>query len=170
VRTIEQTSRNVAVNMLVYGCQQYSALYTPDPTQLSLLEQNGYELVTPTTGSDGLRLFMLQAADAIVLDYESALLDGGIVAAEIKKFKPQIPVVMLSGNLELLADALKCVDALVAKSDGAHFLLGTIRHVLNTKSGQRLEEHKNPKQGEDQMCRQKYPYGIPSIPSAAGRV
>src|ERR1041384_3712235 len=112
-----------------------------DPTQLSLLEQSGYELVTATTGSDGLRLFMLQAVDAIVLDYQLALLDGGIVATEIKKFKPQIPVVMLSDNMELPADALRWVDALVAKSDGAHFLLETIRHVLNTKSGQRLEEN-----------------------------
>jgi len=105
-----------------------------DPTQLGLLEQNGYELVTATTGSDGLRLFMLRAVDAIVLDYQLGLLDGGVVAAEIKKFKPQIPIVLLSDDMELPIDALKCVDALVAKSDGPQFLLATIRHVLSIKS------------------------------------
>jgi CheY-like chemotaxis protein len=110
-----------------------------DPAQLSLLAQNGYELVTATTGSDGLRLFMLQAVDAIVLDYQLGLLDGGIVAAEIKKVKPEIPIVMLAENLELPYNALQSVDALVAKADGPHFLLETVRHVLNVKPGQRRE-------------------------------
>ena len=63
-----------------------------DPSQLSLLQVHGYELVTATNGSDGLRLFMLQAVDAIVLDYQLGLLDGGVVAAEIKKVKPEIPI------------------------------------------------------------------------------
>ena len=110
-----------------------------DPSQLGLLEQSGYELVTATTGSDGLRLFMLQAVDAIVLDYQLGLLDGGVVAAEIKKFKPLIPIVMLTEDVELPVDALQSVDALVAKSGGPHFLLTTVRHLLNVKPGQRRE-------------------------------
>jgi len=89
-----------------------------DPAQLGLLEQSGYELVTATTGSDGLRLFMSQAVDAIVLDYQLGLLDGGVVAGEIKKFKPQIPIVMLSEDVDLPIAAVKSVDALVSKSDG----------------------------------------------------
>jgi len=43
-----------------------------DPTQLSLLQQNGYELLTATNGADGLRLLMSQPVDAIVLDYHRA--------------------------------------------------------------------------------------------------
>jgi len=110
-----------------------------DPSQLGLLEQSGYELVTATTGSDGLRLFMLQAVDAIVLDYQLGLLDGRVVAAEIKKLKPLIPIVMLTEDVELPVDALQSVDALVAKSGGPHFLLTTVRHLLNVKPGQRRE-------------------------------
>jgi DNA-binding response OmpR family regulator len=111
-----------------------------DPAQLSLLEQNGYELLTATNGADGLRLFMSRPVDAIVLDYQLGLLDGGVVAAEIKKVKPQVPIVMLAEDLELPADALKSVDALVAKSDGPHFLLATVHFVLNVKPVQRREE------------------------------
>src|SRR6266849_6846884 len=48
-----------------------------DPAQLSLLEQNGYELLTATNGADGLRLFMSRPVDAIVLDHQLGLLDGG---------------------------------------------------------------------------------------------
>src|ERR1700693_1336327 len=110
-----------------------------DPAQLSLLQEHGYELLTATNGSDGLRLFMSRPVDAIVLDYRLGLLNGGVVAAEIKKIKPQVPIVMLAEDVELPDDALKAVDALVAKSDGPHFLLASVRSVLEGKPEQRLE-------------------------------
>jgi len=104
-----------------------------DPAQLSLLQENGYELVTATNGHDGLRLFMSRPVDAIVLDYHLGLLNSAVVAAEIKQIKPQVPIVMLIDSLELPEGALKSVDALVTKSDGAHFLLATVHFVLSVK-------------------------------------
>ena len=101
-----------------------------DPTQLSWLQQSGYDLLTATNGHDGLRIFMSRPVDAIVVDYQLGLLDGGVVAAEIKKVKPRLPIVMLAGNIELPDDALKYVDVLVAKSDGPRSLLATVRSVL----------------------------------------
>src|SRR2546430_1271251 len=110
-----------------------------DPAQLSLLAQNGYEVLTATNGADGLRLFMARPVDAIVLDYQFGLLDGGVVASEIKEVKPQVPILMLAEDVDLPADALKSVDALVANSDGPHFLLATVHFVLNVKPAQRRE-------------------------------
>jgi CheY-like chemotaxis protein len=104
-----------------------------DPVQLNLLKENGYGVITATNGSDGLRLLMEHAVDAIVLEYYLGLLDGGVVAHEIKQVRPELPVVMLAECLELPDGALKSVDALVAKSDGPHFLLATIHSVLQTK-------------------------------------
>jgi DNA-binding response OmpR family regulator len=105
----------------------------PDPAQLSLLEQNGYELITATNGSDGLRLFLSRPVDAIVFDSKLCLSDGNALAAEMKRVQPQLPIVMLADNVELPDDALKFVNALVAKSDGPDFLLATVRSVLNLK-------------------------------------
>lgn len=102
-----------------------------DPAQLNMLQQSGYDLVTATTGHDGLRLFMSRPVDAIVLDYHLGLLDGGVVAAEIKKVKPEVPIVLLAADLDLPASTLNSVDALVAKSDGPDSLLATIRLVLD---------------------------------------
>jgi DNA-binding response OmpR family regulator len=107
-----------------------------DPTQLSLLEQNGYQLLTATNGAEGLRLFMSRSVDAIVLDYRLGLLDGVGVADEIKRVKPQVPIVMLAEDMELSADALNSVDAFVAKSDGPHFLLATLETILKRKLAQ----------------------------------
>jgi DNA-binding response OmpR family regulator len=97
---------------------------------LALLQENGYELVTATNGSDGLRLGMSRPVDAMVLEYHPGLLDGAVIAAEIKQAEPQIPIVMLADHMELRG-ALKSVDALVTKSDGAHLLWATLHFVLN---------------------------------------
>ena len=78
-----------------------------DPTQLDLLQENGYQLVTATNGTDGLRLLMSCPVDAIVLEYHLGLLNGAAVAAEIKKAKPQLPIVMVADDLELPEGALR---------------------------------------------------------------
>jgi len=106
-----------------------------DPVQLNLLKDNGFGLITATNGSEGLRLLMSHSVDAIVLEFHLGLLDGGVVAHEIKQIRPQLPVVMLTECLELPDGALKSIDALVAKSDGPHFLLATIRSVLQNNAG-----------------------------------
>jgi DNA-binding response OmpR family regulator len=110
-----------------------------DAAQLSLLQENGYELVTATNGHDGLRLFMSQPVDAVVLDYGMGLLNGAVVAAEIKKVNPQVPIVMLVDSVELPEDALESVDALVTTSDGPHFLWATVHFILNVQPAQRRE-------------------------------
>ena len=111
-----------------------------DPNQLSLLQENGYELLTATNGHDGLRLFASQPVDAIVLDYHLGLLDGtSFVANEIKRARPTIPIVMVTDDLELPDGALNSVDALVTKSDGARFLWATVHFVLSVKPAQNRE-------------------------------
>lgn len=106
-----------------------------DPAQLRPLQADGYNLVTATNGSDGLQLFMSQSVDAVVLEYHLGLLDGSVVAAEIKQLRPGVPIVMLVDHLELPDGALKSVDALVVKSDGMHFLWATVHFILNVKVG-----------------------------------
>ena len=104
-----------------------------DPAQLNLLKEKGYGLVTATNGSDGLRLLMSRPVDAVVLEYYLGLLDGAVVANEIRHVRPQIPIVMVADPQELSHEAFKSVDALVAKSDGAHFLWAAIHFLLTTK-------------------------------------
>jgi CheY-like chemotaxis protein len=114
-----------------------------DPAQLSLLQEQGYDLVTATNGHDGLRLFMSQHVDAIVLEYHLGLIDGSIVAAEIKKVRPHLPIVMLADHRALPASDLKSIDALVTKSDGDHILLATIHFMLSVKPA--VQSAKNPR-------------------------
>ena len=116
-----------------------------DPAQLCSLQENGYRLLTATNGHDGLRLFASQPVDAIVLDYHLGLLDGAVVANEIKRVRPTIPIVVVADDLELPYDALKSVDALVTRSDGAHFLWAAVHFVLNVKPVQNREGKRQPR-------------------------
>ena len=84
-----------------------------NPAQLSLLEENGYELVTATNGHDGLRLFLSRTVDAIVIEHHLGVLNGSFMAAEIKQVRPKVPIVMLGEHAELPDGAFKFVDALV---------------------------------------------------------
>lgn len=104
-----------------------------DPGQLLHLEQNGYRLVTATCGHEGLHLLMLQAVDAVVIEYHLGLLDGVVVASEIKQVRPELPIVMVCDNLDLPDDAMKSVDAIVVRSDGQHFLMATLHFVLSVE-------------------------------------
>jgi CheY-like chemotaxis protein len=111
-----------------------------DPGQLDPLKEKGYKLITATNGSDGLRLLMSRPVDAIVLEYHLGLLNGAIVSDEIKVVRPLLPIVMLTDHLELPEGTLKSVDALVAKSDGTHYLAVTIHSVLQrSQDPQHLE-------------------------------
>ena len=111
-----------------------------DPGQLSLLKENGYKLVTATNNHDGLQLCRSHAIDAIVLEYQLGPLDGAVVASEIKQIRPKVPIVMVVDSLELPEGALKSVDAVVAKSDGVHFLWAAVDFVVNVKPSQNLDQ------------------------------
>jgi DNA-binding response OmpR family regulator len=105
-----------------------------DPDKLSLLSEKGYGMVTATNGSQGLRLLMSRPVDAVVLEYYLGLLDGAVVADEIRHVRPQIPIVMVADPQQLPKGALKSVDTLVDKSDGPHFLWAAVHFLLTTKA------------------------------------
>jgi hypothetical protein len=100
-----------------------------DPAQLSWLAQSGYERLT-ATGHDGLRLFMSRPVDAIVPDYHL-----GHPRLRGRGGSDQ-PWFMYAEDAELPDEAFKTVDALVAKSEGPHSLLATVRSLLNGRLAQ----------------------------------
>jgi DNA-binding response OmpR family regulator len=107
-----------------------------DPAQLRVLHENGYQLLTAINGHQGLRLFRSQPVDAIVLEYNLGLLDGSVIASEIKQMRPKIPIVMLAEHAELPEGALQSVDVLVSTSDPSHFLWAAVHFLLTVKPAQ----------------------------------
>jgi hypothetical protein len=130
-----------------------------DPSQLNLLKEKGYGLITVTNGSDGLRHLTSQSAKAVVLEYYLGLCNSAVVEDEIRQVRRHLPIIMVADDLEMPEVALKSVDALVTKSDGDHFLWETLHFVLNTKPGQRRDRKpsvrttKAPRFGEASLGR-----------------
>jgi len=125
-----------------------------DPAELRLLQDNGYELVTASNGSEGLRLFMERPVDAIVLEHHLGLLDGTAVADLIKQVRPEVPIVMLTEDLEFPDGTLKSVDAIVTKTDGPHFLWATVHFVLNAQPARLRQRGTGPENGAPTAFRQ----------------
>lgn len=69
------------------------------------LEENHYHVTLAYEGSMGLRLALEQDFDLILLDVILPQMNGFEVCTEIKKFKPEIPVLMLSA-LSTIKDKL----------------------------------------------------------------
>jgi CheY-like chemotaxis protein len=110
-----------------------------DPPQLRLLRDQGYELTTATSGSEALEVCISRPVDAVVLEHDLSFVDGASVADTIKQVRPDMPIILIAEHTELPASALKSIDALVAKSDGPHFLWATVHFILNVKPRQRRQ-------------------------------
>ena len=65
-----------------------------------VLSSAGYKVLTASDGGAALELFRCNQVDLVVTDYCLPGLTGAQVAAEMKRLKPEIPVVLFSGLVE----------------------------------------------------------------------
>jgi CheY-like chemotaxis protein len=75
-----------------------------DVTALALrrlvLSSAGYEVLTAADGVAALELFRCIQVDLVITDYSLPGLTGTQVAAQMKRLKPAIPIVLFSGWVE----------------------------------------------------------------------
>lgn len=99
-----------------------------------LLESEGYQVFDATTGEEGLRLFQTQKVDAVVVDYWMSGMNGLVVAREIKKLQPAMPIIVLSGFSELPGEAVGIADRWILKGRSAQDLLNALAELTQGKS------------------------------------
>jgi DNA-binding response OmpR family regulator len=81
-----------------------------------LFESEGFNVITAQTGLKALELFQANAVDAVVLDYWMAGMNGMAVATELKRLRPTIPIIVLSGWTSLPGETIGLVDAWFQKA------------------------------------------------------
>ena len=62
-----------------------------------MLETAGYEVLSATTGSQGLSILMKQPIHGVLLEYDLPDATGSAVRAEMKRIKPEVPVLLFTG-------------------------------------------------------------------------
>jgi two-component system nitrogen regulation response regulator NtrX len=74
-----------------------------------IFEDDGYSVLTSTSGEDALKLIKEQSPDLVLLDVWLPGIDGIQTLREVKELKPDLPVIMISGhgNIEIAVKATK---------------------------------------------------------------
>jgi CheY-like chemotaxis protein len=91
----------------------------------ALLERSGYAVLTAASAQQGLRLATMCKCDAVLVDYEMPGMNGDEVALAIKRLRPELQIILLSGS-DVPSRALASVDAFVPKLEASRQLLPVI--------------------------------------------
>lgn len=118
------------------GCARKLILSVDDErailhTREILLTCAGYEVLSAIQGIEALEMVANHPVDLVLLDYIMPGLDGGVVAREIKKVRPHVPVILISAS-DISNETMECVDALMEKGRGPAALLKKISEFLQS--------------------------------------
>jgi hypothetical protein len=73
----------------------------------AFLESFGYGVLTAPSGGEGLELASICSVDVVIVDYFMPEMSGHEVAIEMRRLRPQAPIIMLSGAGDVPELALK---------------------------------------------------------------
>jgi len=116
-------------------CPLATLLYVDDdsrrlqvlPARLELL---GYEVLTADNGASGLEIFKKSRVDLAIVDYYMPGMGGDIVTLEMKRIRPDVPVIIFSGTFTMRELVIAFADAFISTADGTDALIHRIAEVL----------------------------------------
>jgi CheY-like chemotaxis protein len=95
-----------------------------------MLESHGFKVLTASSGQQGLTIFDDNTVDLVVLDYYMPGMNGGDVAAEIRRRRPAVPIIFLSAYFSLPPAALELANAFITKGDPPDVLIEKIEQLV----------------------------------------
>ena len=99
-----------------------------------VLEREGFTVLTAKDGVSGLAILDTEQIDAVILDFAMPGINGGEVAAILRKRRPDMPILMLSAYVALPDDVMRVVSATATKGDGAFTLVEKLKEMLQTNA------------------------------------
>jgi PAS domain S-box-containing protein len=104
-----------------------------------ILEHAGYTVLSATGVDEALQLFRSNPVDIVVTDHLLGRQVGAEMAREMKRSKPSVPVILLSGTSSI-PEPIGHVNAFLNKNEGPEQLLELVKRLL----GNRPPESHNP--------------------------
>ena len=103
----------------------------------TLLESYGYDVTVAANGRQALKLFLSRKVDAVLTDFEMPGMTGGELAARLKRLRPELPVLLVSGSKSMQQKPPQAVDAAVGKGVATSKLVDQIERLLANRHGRR---------------------------------
>jgi two-component system, OmpR family, response regulator RegX3 len=95
------------------------------------LHKLGWETVSSGNGHEGIFRFAQGGIDLVVLDLDNDGAESALIAGELKRLQPSVPIIMLIAKKDGLApDATAQADAVVLKSEEELVLPSRVRRLL----------------------------------------
>jgi CheY-like chemotaxis protein len=96
----------------------------------TVLEADGYQVITAGSGAAALKLLHTGNIDAVVIDNVMPGMSGIVLAQEIKRISPGLPVILFS-SLERPDEIVPFIDSYLSKGQGPLALRKMIRVLLH---------------------------------------
>lgn len=141
--TIQEIIKWFLMSLAATPLQTFTQMRTPvlvkplilvledEPNQLTVrkavLERDGYNVIGVSTGKEALKSLREAPVFAVIADHMLQGTTGRGLAQEMKKIKPDVPVILFSGTAP---QNLKGVDVYINKGEPTAFFLGIVRDVL----------------------------------------
>ena len=94
-----------------------------------VLESAGYSVLAASDSATAMELFSSSAVDLVVSDHFLQNTTGTELAAAMKKLKPEVPIVIISGLVEE-PEGMEHVDLFISKVDSPPQVLRKISELL----------------------------------------
>ena len=91
-----------------------------DPVSLnlrcSLLREHGWRVLSSGNGHEGILRFGQELVNAVVVDLKDDGSEAALIIGELKRLRPEVPVILMQEERPLAAGATQQASAVVAKS------------------------------------------------------
>jgi DNA-binding response OmpR family regulator len=100
----------------------------------AILDRHGYEVLLACDGWQALRMLYARAheVDAVILDYQMPGLNGAQLAAEVKRRSPLMPVILISGDMDIVESPPPHTDATLEKGVPVSIILEKVEALIGT--------------------------------------
>jgi len=104
----------------------------------AILQGAGYDVLNACDGEQALHIFASYSAgiDLVLLDYAMPGIDGGMVAREMRRRTPGVPIILVSASI-VPQEVFACVNGCVDKGQSPRVLLDEIARLTHSVHGRR---------------------------------
>ena len=99
-----------------------------------VLESCGFTVLTALSGEEGLAILESRPVDAAVVDYSMPGMHGGVVAAEIRRRRPRLPVIMLTAYNFVSETLSNSVEVFIIKGEDPDLLVKRLDSLIRIRS------------------------------------